>query len=121
MRSEATIRARVVFMKSMAKRRFEARISINHVDEELLMGVVASKSATQGPSTAAMDSRGTQYKSALVLSGGERSFSTVSLLLALWESAGGPLRCLDEWDVFLDHVNRDLAAEMLVSVQCVFP
>ena len=49
------------------------------------------------------------------LSGGERSFSTVSLLLALWDTAMCPIRCLDEWDVFLDHVNRALAAKMLVS------
>ena len=49
------------------------------------------------------------------LSGGERSFSTVSLLLALWDTAACPIRCLDEWDVFLDAGNRGVAARMLVS------
>lgn len=50
------------------------------------------------------------------LSGGERSFSTVSLLMALWDVSADCFRCLDEWDVFLDSVNRKLAANMLVSV-----
>lgn len=98
----------------MAKRQFEGRIAIRHSSSELVMGVIAKVTAQQDGETSASSS-GTQYKSASVLSGGERSFSTVSLLLALWESAGGPLRCLDEWDVFLDGVNRDLAASMLVS------
>lgn len=63
----------------------------------------------------AADGGHSQYKTAKLLSGGERSYSTVSLLLALWETSSGPLRCLDEWDVFLDPVNRSVAAEMLVS------
>jgi chromosome segregation ATPase len=57
-----------------------------------------------------------RFKAPRALSGGERSFSTVSLLLALWETVSCPIRCLDEWDVFLDAVNRQLAAKMLVSV-----
>lgn len=49
------------------------------------------------------------------MSGGERSFITVSLLLGMWALTPCPLRCLDEWDVFLDHANRKVAANMLVS------
>ena len=30
------------------------------------------------------------------LSGGEKSFSTICLLLSLWEAMGSPIRCLDE-------------------------
>lgn len=50
------------------------------------------------------------------MSGGERSFTTVSLLLAMWELSPGPIRCLDEWDVFLDAANRGVAAQMLVRL-----
>jgi hypothetical protein len=48
------------------------------------------------------------------MSGGERSFTTVSLLLAMWQLSSSPMRCLDEWDVFLDPANRSVAAGMLV-------
>lgn len=30
------------------------------------------------------------------LSGGEKSFSTICLLLAIWEAMGAPIRALDE-------------------------
>lgn len=64
-----------------------------------------------------------QYKTPKTMSGGERSFTTVSLLLAMWELSNSPMRCLDEWDVFLDPANRSVAAKMLVSSfrKCVHP
>ena len=33
----------------------------------------------------------------------------------MWDTAACPFRCLDEWDVFLDSVNRALAGSMLVA------
>ena len=49
------------------------------------------------------------------LSGGERSKTLVCLINALWNISPPPLRCLDEWDVFLDAVARKQVESMLVS------
>lgn len=64
------------------------------------------------PDAAAKTNRGRQTKT---LSGGEKSFSTICLLLALWEAMGSPVRCLDEFDVFMDQVNRDISMNMMID------
>lgn len=77
--------------------------------------------------------QGTRDKDPRSLSGGEKSFSTICLLLSLWESIGCPLRCLgmylrfpgsdsyltkhkDEFDVFMDSINRRTSLKMMVRV-----
>uniref|UniRef100_A0A7S1GII4 RecF/RecN/SMC N-terminal domain-containing protein n=1 Tax=Cyclophora tenuis TaxID=216820 RepID=A0A7S1GII4_CYCTE len=50
------------------------------------------------------------------LSGGERSYTTLSLLLALGERLETPFRVMDEFDVFLDAVARRLALRNLIEV-----
>ena len=50
------------------------------------------------------------------LSGGERSYTTVSFLLALGYSVGSPFRCMDEFDVFMDAVSRRQAMAQLFEV-----
>ena len=57
-----------------------------------------------------------QTKDVKALSGGERSFTTLSLLLAIGESLETPFRVMDEFDVFLDPVARKQAMETLVQV-----
>ena len=48
------------------------------------------------------------------LSGGERSFTTMCLLIALGENLETPFRILDEFDVFLDPQNRKLVMSTLI-------
>lgn len=50
------------------------------------------------------------------LSGGERSYSAVCFLLSLWRSFLCPVKVLDEFDVFMDPVNRSCAIKMIFEV-----
>ncbi|SPP82690.1 structural maintenance of chromosomes protein 6 [Drosophila guanche] len=58
---------------------------------------------------------GNKTTNAKSLSGGERSFTTVSLLKGLWTTSDHPFYFLDEYDVFTDEVNRKFITEMLIK------
>ncbi|KLT43062.1 P-loop containing nucleoside triphosphate hydrolase protein [Cutaneotrichosporon oleaginosum] len=108
LRKNTSIRIHMRFIENIRKRGFDGRLHFDHdVAEELRLEVATSNDA------------GTQremvYKGPASLSGGERSFVTVSLLLSMWDSAPASLRCLDEWDVFLDSANRRIAANLLME------
>lgn len=64
------------------------------------------------------NSQASQTKDVKALSGGERSFTTLALLLALGERLETPFRVMDEFDVFLDPVSRKIALDTLVSSYC---
>jgi chromosome segregation protein len=48
-------------------------------------------------------------------SGGERTTATMSFLLALQQHVRSPFRAVDEYDIHMDPMNRELIAEMLIS------
>jgi chromosome segregation ATPase len=54
-------------------------------------------------------------KDTKALSGGEKSYSTICFLLSLWASMKSPFRALDEFDVFMDAVNRRISMGLLVE------
>jgi hypothetical protein len=49
------------------------------------------------------------------LSGGERTYSTICFLLALWFISSSPFRAVDEFDVFCDETTRKTAADHLIT------
>ncbi|KAJ2395353.1 Structural maintenance of chromosomes protein 6, partial [Coemansia sp. RSA 2559] len=58
---------------------------------------------------------GNQRKDTKSLSGGEKSFTTICLLLSLWETMNCPVRALDEFDVFMDATFRKITMRMMVD------
>ncbi|RDL32494.1 Uncharacterized protein BP5553_08950 [Venustampulla echinocandica] len=97
-------RSRINFNYLLSERAFRGKLTIDHVAKQLDVHVE--------PDETTKSSRGRQTKT---LSGGEKSFCSICLLLSLWEAMGAPLRCLDEFDVFMDDVNRDVSTKMIIS------
>ena len=97
-------RARIAFSYLLLQRAFRGKLSIDHKTKLLDVHVEPDETTKSG-----------KGRKAKTLSGGEKSFSSICLLLALWEAMGAPLRCLDEYDVFMDDVNRDVSTKMIVS------
>jgi chromosome segregation ATPase len=96
--------SRIAFSFLLSNRGFRGKLLIDHQARKLDVHVE--------PDETTKSSKGRQTKT---LSGGEKSFSSICLLLALWEAMGSPLRCLDEYDVFMDDVNRDVSTRMIIS------
>lgn len=103
-RQHITARARTNFARLLAERGFRGKLLVNHSKHLLDLSVEPD-----------ITRRSDQGRSAKTLSGGEKSFSQICLLLALWDAMGSPIRCLDEFDVFMDAVNRSLSVKMIIE------
>ncbi|KAF1830546.1 P-loop containing nucleoside triphosphate hydrolase protein [Decorospora gaudefroyi] len=103
-RSGISTRARVTFNYLLSERKFRGTLMIDHKKSLLDIHVQPDIMERSG------DGRQTK-----TLSGGEKSYSTVCLLLSLWDAMGSPIRCLDEFDVFMDSVNRERSMIMIIE------
>ncbi|EDW14279.1 structural maintenance of chromosomes protein 6 [Drosophila mojavensis] len=95
------------FKQALICRQFEGNLEPNHKDKTLKISVYPPS----GNKTSNMRS----------LSGGERSFTTVSLLKGLWSTSSHPFYFLDEYDVFTDEVNRTFITKLLIQEGIDFP
>lgn len=96
--------SRANFMYLLSERDFRGKLILDHKHHTLEVQVEPDKTRKNAAA-----------RKTNTLSGGEKSFSSICLLLAIWEAMGSPLRCLDEFDVFMDNVNRAISTNMLVS------
>ncbi|KAG6919643.1 hypothetical protein DXG01_003507 [Tephrocybe rancida] len=109
-RRHIALRCKLVFGYHLSHRGYYGKVLFNHDAGTLVLKVVTDdQAATQQASQAKRE------KDPRSLSGGEKSFSTICLLLSLWESIGCPLRCLDEFDVFMDAINRRISMKMMID------
>ncbi|KAM3421934.1 Structural maintenance of chromosomes protein 6 [Cercospora zeina] len=103
-RKYISMRTRIQFNYLLSERNFRGRVLLDHSEKKLDIHV-------EPDMTKASDS-GRQAKT---LSGGEKSFSTICLLLSIWEAMGSPIRCLDEFDVYMDSVNRAQSMGLMIQ------
>ncbi|KAL7729236.1 hypothetical protein ACLKA6_009693 [Drosophila palustris] len=89
------------FKQALVCRQFEGDLEPNHREKTLDISVYP-------PS-------GNKTSNTRSLSGGERSFTTVSLLKGLWSTSDHPFYFLDEYDVFTDEVNRTFITKLLIQ------
>ncbi|KDQ62666.1 hypothetical protein JAAARDRAFT_54572 [Jaapia argillacea MUCL 33604] len=104
-RRHIALRCKVVFQYHLANRGYYGKVLFDHGAGTLQLKVQTDDQA--GTQTRDKDPRS--------LSGGEKSFSTICLLLSLWEAIGCPIRCLDEFDVFMDAVNRRISMKTMID------
>jgi len=52
----------------------------------------------------------------VALSGGERSTTTIAFVMAVGEQVDCPIRAIDEFDVFMDPINRKRALDVLLTI-----
>lgn len=95
------------FNSYLSQKNYSGQLIFDHENETLSMKVNLDRMRP------AKEINGTQDTSQL--SGGERSFSTVSFLLSLWSTMENPFRAMDEFDVFMDSVNRQISINLIIS------
>jgi chromosome segregation ATPase len=97
---------RFLFNEELSKRGSEGKLHIDFKNQE--MGIEVNTKADD-------ETQDTQVTDMKALSGGERSFTTLSLMVAMWAASEGPFRLLDEFDVFMDAINRGMALGTLTK------
>ena len=90
----------------LSKRGHAGTLTFNHEDESLALEVTRNS----------QDARSASTTDARNLSGGERSYTTLSFELAMWEFCTTPFRVLDEFDVYMDENYRRKAVEILLEI-----
>ncbi|XP_040204493.1 structural maintenance of chromosomes protein 6 [Rana temporaria] len=99
-----SLRCKFYFDSLLSQRGYSGKISFDHKNETLSITVQPGEVSKASLS----DMRS--------LSGGERSFATVCFVLSLWSIAESPFRCLDEFDVYMDMVNRRISMDMILTM-----
>lgn len=103
-RQRITARARVNFIHLLSQRSFRGALKIDHRTKGLDVQIEPD-----------ITRRNDKGRAAQTLSGGEKSYAQICMLLAVWDAMGSPLRCLDEFDVFMDAVNRSTSIKMIIG------
>ncbi|KNC76506.1 hypothetical protein SARC_10997 [Sphaeroforma arctica JP610] len=89
----------------MGNEGYKGKVRIDN--ENKLLSITAEPRAKENPNG---------RRTTKTLSGGERSFSLVCFLIAIWNAMDCPFRALDEFDVYMDMYNRKLSLRLLTKL-----
>ncbi|KAG0439580.1 Structural maintenance of chromosomes protein 6 [Dictyocoela muelleri] len=88
------------FESMVSSRGYSGNLFFDHENKKLDLKMMVNKNAA-----------GSTY----TLSGGERSFAGICFLLSLWDFLSCPVKILDEFDVFMDTLNRSLTINFIFN------
>ncbi|KAJ2747378.1 Structural maintenance of chromosomes protein 6 [Coemansia sp. BCRC 34301] len=127
-RDSMTMRTKMHFIAHLSQRGYTGKLEFDHTQHTLvpkiqtdqdLVSESMAKSGRKSGSASQKDGASSAdrflRKDTKSLSGGEKSFTTICLLLSLWETMNCPVRALDEFDVFMDAANRAIAMSMMID------
>ncbi|KAG8723910.1 Structural maintenance of chromosomes protein 6 [Ceratobasidium sp. 395] len=103
-RKRISVSTKQLFSYYLGQRGFRGTIEFDHYEKTLNLRVITDEANPHA-----------KDKDPKALSGGEKSFSTICLVMSLWDVMECPIRCLDEFDVFMDQVNRRIAMKSMVQ------
>jgi len=104
-RSSIAKRTNLYFTTNLSQKGFSGKLSFDFEHKTLDISIQLER----------LNAKEQEIHDTKSLSGGERSYSTVALLLALWEAMECPFRAMDEFDVFMDSVNRQISIQLLID------
>lgn len=108
------LKARQNFKSLVKNRGFSGKLVINHSRREVDILVDTTGKAMDAKGEGKEQLR--EYQSVVGLSGGEKSFSNACFVSSMWEAMDCPLRCMDEYDVYMDAMNRTVTTKMLIEI-----
>ncbi|KAJ2492563.1 Structural maintenance of chromosomes protein 6 [Coemansia sp. RSA 2050] len=130
-RDSMTMRTKMHFITHLSQRGYTGKLEFDHTqrtlvpkiqtDQDLVSESIVKVGGRKAGSSSQQDKNGSSAadrflrKDTKSLSGGEKSFTTICLLLSLWETMNCPVRALDEFDVFMDAANRAIAMSMMID------
>ncbi|ODQ63951.1 P-loop containing nucleoside triphosphate hydrolase protein [Nadsonia fulvescens var. elongata DSM 6958] len=97
----------LTFSQILSIRNMAGSITLDTENKLLITNVQPNRAMMENSNGVVLDNRS--------LSGGEKSFTQISLLLSVWELMQSRFYALDEFDVFMDPVNRKMSIQVLVD------
>lgn len=102
-RAAIVMRAKFNFRWLLERRKYRGELKFDHERGRLIVNVETNEQQQRQMQRADEDEdgKGRSKRDPRGLSGGEKSFSTICLLLSIWSAMNSPVRALDEFDVFM--------------------